>query len=332
MRVLFIDLAYHTKTKSADFFLEILRSAFDVETHYYDVQYQTNIPQEKVDRADVVIMWEAVLGRRFFAIPGKPCIYVPMYDGEWGSRALWKRIARSGCRVVSFSDKISTLAKCGGVPDNDILELRYAYNPADFPDSAGDPDIVALWERGFFSFSDLKKLFPPKFFKKVILFRRPQPDLVYESISESDRREYNVEINDAPFLPKADYVRLLREPGVYVAPRPKEGIGMSFLEQLAMGKCVIVHDDGTMNEYVKDGVNGIVRNFYGVPKPVTREDILTIRKNVLEVARRQYDRWQKDRGAVVSFVTRQSRPVEIGGLMDIFWRGVYMVEAALARL
>jgi len=333
MRVLFVDLDYHLKTKSADFFLEILRKNFEVETHYYADMYHADIPQEKLDRADLIIIWEATLGRRDFVIPGKPCVYVPMYDCDWGSRAQWKRIARSGCRVISFSNEISKMAQRGGVPPSNILELRYAYNPDDFPNASGDPDVAAIWERGFFGLSDIKKLFPPHFFKKLILFRRPQPGLIFQDISEEDKQSYNIEINDSAYLPKDEYLQLVREPGVYIAPRPKEGIGMSFLEQLAMGKCVIVHDDGTMNEYVQNGVNGIVRNFYRNPEPISRDEIAAAHAGVLERARQQYARWLSDCEKIIPFLaaTTNTAPVSIGGAVDLFWRGLYLIEAAFAR-
>lgn len=333
MRVLFVDLDYHLKTRSADFFLEILRSVFEVETHYYSTQYHADIPPEKIARADVVIIWEATLGRKNFVVPNKPCIYIPMYDCDWGSRAQWYRIARSGCRVVSFSNEITRMAKRGGVSPEHILELRYAYDPAAFPNTAGNPEVAALWERGYFGLNDLKKLFPPGFFKKVVLFRRPQPGLVYAPIPDSDKDAYHLEVNDSAFLPKDEYLQMAREPGVYIAPRPKEGIGMTFLEQLAMGKCVIVHNDGTMNEYVENGVNGIVRDFYKNPAPVTHAEIDAARQGVLAVAARQYNRWVSDRAKIIPFIeaTAKAPPVKIGGIVDIFWRGVYLVEAALKR-
>jgi len=334
VRVLFVDLDYHLKTKSADFFLEILRSGFEVETHYYATSYRADVPQEKIDRADVVIAWEAMLGRRDFVIPNKPCIYIPMYDCDWGSRAQWKRIARSGCHVVSFCNEITKMAQKGGVPTDRILELRYAYDPAAFQDASGDPAVAAIWERGFFGIAEVKKLFPPGFFRKLVLFRRPQPGLVYGPISEQDGIDYNIEVNDSAFLPKEEYLNILREPGVFIAPRPKEGIGMAFLEQLAMGKCVIVHDDGSMNEYVKNGVNGIVRDFYKSPAPISKEEIGRARNGVLATARCQYERWLTDRAKIVPFVeaVAKSPPVRIGGIVDLFWRSVYLVEAALARI
>ena len=73
MKILFVDHADHLKTHSADFFVEILRKSFDVETFYYEKTYQFTLPQDKVDSADVIVFWEFLYNRRDLGIPGKRC-------------------------------------------------------------------------------------------------------------------------------------------------------------------------------------------------------------------------------------------------------------------
>ena len=51
---------------------------------------------------------------------------------------------------------------------------------------------------------------------------------------------------------------LLTHQKVFIAPRLAEGIGMSFLEAMAMGCAVIAQDDATMNEYIVHGKTGIL--------------------------------------------------------------------------
>ena len=71
------------RRKSADFLVDILRQAFEVRTHHYSGLYHANIPQEKIDWADLVVVFQSTLGRRDFVVSGKPCVYVPMYDCDW---------------------------------------------------------------------------------------------------------------------------------------------------------------------------------------------------------------------------------------------------------
>ena len=333
MKVLLTDAAYHQLTKSVDFFYDILRSGFETSRYYFKGTYNVSIPPELVDAADAVVAFQTVLGRRSFVVDGKPCVYVPMYDADWGSRSLWRRIALSGTFVISFCNEISKRARRGGLPGNRLLDVRYAFDPDSYTDCQGDPRVAALWDRGQVGIDVLRKLFPPKFFRKIILFRRLKSGVVFKPLDDRVVSDYNIVVQESEFLPKDEYFKLLKEPGVYIAPRWQEGIGMSFLEQLAMGKCVIAHDDGTMNEYIENGVNGIVRDFRGTCERVRREDIDFVRGRVLERSREQYARWLKDREKIVPFVKAAANggPVRLGSLRDDFWFLSYLVEAALAR-
>ena len=335
MHILFVDIDFHLKTRSADFFLELIRASFDVETHYYHESYHADIPQEKIDRADLVIVWQTSLGRKDFVVNGKPCVFIPMYDDDWGSRAQWKRIGASGTHVISFCDAISKRATLGGVPANRLLDLRFAYDPDAFVGFEGDPEVAAIWDRGFFGLNEFKRIFPPGFFRKLIVIRRPQPGLSFAPISEADRTAYNISLIESEFIPKEEYLQLVREPGVFLAPRPKEGIGMSFLEMLAMGKCVIAHNDATMNEYITDGKNGIVRDFYAKSQnPISREEIEAVRASVKTFALSQFKRWKSDLVQIVSFMTEAAKrpPVNLEGLTDKLLRLAYAVEAGVSRM
>ena len=334
MHILFIDLEFHLKTKSADFFLDILRSSHDVDVHYYRDTYHACIPQAKIDRADLIIVWQASLGRKDFVVNGKPCIFIPMYDDDWGSRIQWKRIGASGTHVISFCDAISKRAKRGGVHSDHLLDLRFAYDPNAFVGFEGDPNVAAIWERGFFGLPEFKRLFPPGFFKKLIVIRRPQPGLVFKPISQSDISAYNITLVESEFIPKDEYLQLIKEPGVFLAPRPKEGIGMSFLEALAMGKCVIAHDDASMNEYITDGENGFIRDLNGNVSTISKDAILSVRNRVKATATAQYNRWISNRGKIIPFVKNVTSrpPVHIGGSLDFLRRGLYILEALKSRI
>ena len=138
--------------------------------------------------------------------------------------------------------------------------------------------------------------------KKTTLFRRPQQGLKYDSVSDADVKAYGINTDDRPFIPKDEYLKLVKEHGVYIAPRPREGIGMSFLEQLAMGKCVIAHDDNTMNEYIENGKSGIIRNLLGKFPPVTADEISTVRIGVKAAAQKAYSRWLADKDKIIPFI------------------------------
>jgi len=306
MNILFIDHVTHLKTHSADFFVEILRTAFTVDTFYYEKTYQFSIPEEKKEWADV-ILWEFLYDRRDLGIPGKRCIFVPMYDNEWGSKWQWRRIAESGMPVISFCESITAHAKMHGVKN--ILDVRYFPNPADLPQGHGEPKRVFLWERGEISRNMAEQILPSS-------------------------GGYIFEVKKAnEFTPKEEYLNRLSGCDIVIAPRMKEGIGMAFLEAMAMGKCVIAHDDATMNEYIQDGITGILRDFRRPIKPIATEEIENVWANIKSAGKSAYAKWIADKVAINPFIEAAARlpPLKTGSFKDSMRYGMFLLEGALHR-
>ena len=279
MKLLFIDHECHKKTRSAEFFLSVLRKAFDVVEHYYS-QYCRTGAQKVAKDCDVAVIWEFPISRWRFFFPGKRNVFVPMYDNEWSSYWQWKRIAWSGMGVISFCDKVTEHARRCGVTN--ILDVRYFPDPDSLPKEKGDPKRVFLWERGEITRSVAEKLFPP-----------------------SDGYVFDVKRADE-FLERDAYLARIAKCGIVIAPRRKEGIGMAFLEAMAMGKCVVANNDATMNEYIKDGENGILFNANEL-KQISNVAVLRVSENGNKYAAGMYARWLADQEEIVDFIAGQSR-------------------------
>ena len=308
MKVLFVDHIFHLKTHSADFFLDILREAFEVETFYYENTYRFKIPQKIIDGADIIIFWEFLYNRRELGIPEKRCIFVPMYDNEWGSKWQWKRIAASGMPVISFCDAITRHAKAQGV--RDILDIRYFPNPADFPQTNGDAKRVFLWERGEINEPEARRILPS------------------DAGFCFDVKKAN------EFLGKQEYLERLAKSEIVIAPRCKEGIGMAFLEAMAMGKCVVAHDDATMNEYIKDGETGILIDFRKPAKLITANDVSVVRRNIAAAANKAHARWLTDKEKINSFVESvvDLPPLRRVTISDSFRYALFIIEGLMQRI
>ena len=298
MNVLFVDHVCHQRTKSFDFFRKLIAQRHATDTFYFERHYHCRLPGEKVAWSDVVVFLEFIPYRFACGITGKRCVYLPMYDNEWGSKWHWRRLAMLGINVVSFCRKVGDHARRYGV--RNVLDVQYAFDPKAFAGMTGDPRKVILWERGAISFSVVKQMFRPEDVDKVIVVRRQEEGLAYEPISVADLAAYNVAIMDGGFMPKDEYFAMLSEAGVYIAPRLKEGIGMAFLEQLAMGKCVIAHDEPTMNEYIVHGKNGILVDMRH-PRRIAEQEIVAARSGVLESARGLYVQWCADEQKILEF-------------------------------
>ena len=306
MNILFVDHVCHKKTRSADFFLDILRARHTVDCHYYGAHYDCRIPQDKIAAAELIIFWEFLPGRFKIAVNGKPCLFVPMYDNEWGSKWQWRRIARSGMSVLSFCDALTRHAKSCGVKN--ILTVHYAMDPSLFPQNSGDPRKALYWDRGNFAESTIRALF--------------ESDALDELVVQRD------------FLSPEEYAAFLDRFGVYIAPRAKEGIGMAFLEQIACGKCVIAHDDATMNEYVADGQTGIIRNFNAPQKKISAANIQIVRGNIRGHADNLYARWLQEQDAVLPFCESAAKlpPAQCGGPSDVLRYIAFLLEGIFMRI
>lgn len=304
MKLLFIDHECHRKTRSADFFVDLLKRAFEVTVHAYSRYYRTGAAAVMAMQ-DVAVIWEFPVSRRKFFFPGKRNVFVPMYDNEWGSYWQWKRIAWSGMGVISFCGAVTRHARRCGV--RNILELKYFPPLEGLPREVGDPKRVFLWERGDISRRVAETLFPP---------------------SEG----YVFDVKGAKeFLPREEYLQRLAKCGIVIAPRRKEGIGMAFLETMAMGKCVAAHDDATMNEYIEDGVNGILFDATA-PQPVSLEKLRRVwPSSAVEDFRY---RWLVDLEKINDFISSQPicRPSFTNRLKLFLSYPLYFAEGAVYRM
>ena len=300
MKWLFIDHEYHKRTGSAKFFLDIVRKSFSVDEHYYNRYYHTQAEKVAADY-DGVIIWEFPISRNKFFFRGKKNVFVPMYDNEWASYWQWKRIAWSGMGVISFCDKVMTHAKRCGVKN--IIDVRYFPDPAELPQISGDLKRVFLWERGEVGRTNVERMFPSGAGFSFDI--KPQDEI----------------------LPRDVYLRRLAECGIVVAPRRKEGIGMAFLEAMAMGKCVVAHNDATMNEYIKNGETGILFNA-DRPTVITESQVLSVRSNIHESKDQLYGVWLDDMKKICDFIFAQKpcAPSLLNRLKILLSYPMYLVE------
>ena len=306
MRLLFIDHECHKKTRSTEFFLEILRRSFRIEELYYSQHYRTGAESE-MSGHDGAVIWEFPVSRKRFYFLGKVNVFVPMYDNEWASFWQWKRIAWSGMGVISFCDKVSVHARRCGVKN--ILDVRYFPDPTAFPQAQGDLKRVFLWERGEIDRATAERLFPP-----------------------SQGYVFDVKKADE-FLDRDAYLERLSKCGIVIAPRRKEGIGMAFLEAMAMGKCVAANNDATMNEYLKDGETGILFA-RGIEKTVDAAIMAKVRKNMAVASASFRARWLQDKEKINAFLANQKlcRPSLLNRIKISLSYPLFIMEGAWCRI
>lgn len=280
-KLLFIDLEAHRTTGSSAFFFELLRQRFDVDRLYVNGRNDGRLPSSRdVVSYDCVICWQVNPGNARAKSWRKPAVYVPMYDGETFNTVKWLRTRLQGGRAISFSRHEGSYLKRAGLK---TLDVKWFPVECDF--GPGDNRKAFLWERGGITEDDVRLIFFEGVVDEVVVRRgAPEP-------GDGSRQ---------------DYLDRMSRCGIFVAPRFREGIGLSFLEAMAMGKCVIANKDGTMDEYIEDYKNGVLVDFGAKTEAkidLTADKIRMIQRNAFETCRKGREIWKSESElAILDFV------------------------------
>ncbi|NCY21279.1 glycosyltransferase [bacterium] len=110
---------------------------------------------------------------------------------------------------------------------------------------------------------------------------------------------------------RQDYLKELQKFHVYFAPRKYEGIGMTFLEAMAMGMCVVAENAPTANEYILSGRNGILYGSQGgklfLPVHRSPEELCRLGMEARKTVRQVHDSWIRDRGQIAQVLHLTSK-------------------------
>lgn len=297
-KILFLDLASHRNSLSGTWMLELLKSRYEVDLRYATSRNSKDIPlRQEVQQYDAIIFWQIAPIVSRAASYKMPTIYAPMYDSETYNRGKWMRIKFHHASVISFTDREASFIRPLGLP---ILDAKYFSPHKEF--CPGDPRKLFLWDRGDIHFADIKKLFAPGFLTEMVV-RCNETEA--DKISAEDRRLYGVRIvPHEQYLSRDAYLNIFSDCGIFVAPRLKEGIGLSFIEAMMCGKCVVAHDDATMNEYLDHMRTGILVDF---KKKIHRldisvDDIKKMQCSCYEEAERGLAAWRSSRQKILDFI------------------------------
>lgn len=269
MKVAFVDHSYHRKTRSSDFFADILRRHGMDVTVLWDDSWQDGKAVELealLGAYDAFVFWQIPARSSVpYARTGANITFVPMLDGYRVEDLANRRTFRplfDGVKFFNFSRTMHRAVQAHGL---ESMHVPYFPDPSPLPADLPAELSGFFWQRlpGRLPWSTIEKLVGPADFRSVHIHLAADPP-------HSPLRPYG----DGPasgrmtfsdwFADPADYRRCVAAAQVYFAPRPSEGIGMSFLEAMAMGRCVVAPNAPTMNEYIEHGRNGLL---YDLDRP-----------------------------------------------------------------
>ena len=252
--VAFIDHPFHRRTKSSAFFIKLLQDEFDVHV-YYDEPDPRALMTEIADRGyDLAICWQTEHYAPYLLMRGMRVVCIPMYDGVANAPAAYWLSMRQA-RFLNFSERLHLRHRELGI---ESYYLKY-FNE----ENKNLPQAKFENLRGFFWQRRPEEGLSYKFARNLIinvvdtLHVHNAPDTESPDDWEPDSLSTVTHFTEDA----ASYKEALTKANVYVCPRFTEGIGMTIVEAMARGMCIIAHDEPTANEYIVDGVNGLLVDY-----------------------------------------------------------------------
>lgn len=306
-RVAFVGHSFHRKTESANFFIDFL-------LEYYQIEFYWSLPSSyKSDLRNFDLenkTYHAVIFFQILPTPGelelivsRNIILVPMFDNDpLITLSQWSKYSKY--KFINFSRTLFSKLEFLNFQRN--IYLQFAPTVPKFRESRdfNQKPKVFFWQRSeHINWSVLKKLIDFTQISSLHLHRIEVDvanDNWFEIPEDQDFETCDITFSSW-FDSKDELYRLLSDCDIFVAPRLFEGIGQIFIEAMAMGKCVISPNFPTMNEYIEDGLNGILFDMID-PKPIDFRDWRRLGDQACDSIRRIRSQWDQKKLDIIYLI------------------------------
>ncbi len=297
-RLLFIDHSFHQKTGSSKFFVDMLKTRYQV-TYVVDTSWDQNHTIKEGHHVytgyDIVVFWQQINQRIFKSIDCKNIVYVPMYDG-CSDRGLDYWYAFRNIKIINFSKNMELLLARAGF---NTLSVKYFPKPTEKIDA--EEGSCFFWQRVTeINWPLVKNLLKDTEISTVHIHRAVDPGQIFYPPSIEDIHRYRMTFSDW-FPSKQEYEKIMCSKQIYIAPRMKEGIGLSFLEAMAAGRVVVAPNFPTMNEYIIHTENGYLYDPYA-PVPIEFRNLDRIAENAVNTIIEGRRSWEVEKEKIFEFV------------------------------
>ena len=140
----------------------------------------------------------------------------------------------------------------------------------------------------------------------------PQPDPGTKIVNNDNlikKKNYNINLIDKKFLPKSEYLSLFEKCNVFIAPRKKEGIGITIVEAISKGMFVVGYNDSTMNEYVSDKKVGFIFDEKTTEK-INTKDIIENYEYRKKYAELSYNKWIQNKKKIIPLLKQETKIIK----------------------
>lgn len=317
--LLFIDYVYHQRTKSHDFMVSFLSEKYHVTCCYIDPSIEAPYSElETVPRKDfnVLVCWmimppREILDRQFSY---RHAALIPMIDYCPRPRRTEAWYPYRDYNIICFSETLSNRLVKSGLS---AKYIQYFPEPNDAFQDWGDRDSAYFWYRKeTVNLSLVKTLFSKIGLNHLHIHNVPdsgKPPLKPESNGKI-RKTYSEWYGN-----KNDLYTDMADSAYYIAPRTEEGIGMAFLEAMAMGRCVVAADRPTMNEYICHSETGLLYNLKKI-EPLSPHDVRKIQKQSYDFIKQGYKRWEKDQEMIYKWLETPAKISRYRIFFSMIWR------------
>lgn len=301
-KMLYMGHSYHLKTKSNRFLFELLEQEYEISFVSYDPYSDkyVGIEETKGEKYDVLLLWQIMPEMSFLVTNfsfGQGVLF-PMYDYIISRESdPWPEYR--GFKIINFCRTSHEELISRGY---NSYYIQYFPQPKDSIEP-GDESSVFFWQRmENIDIDVVTELLKNQGIKHIHIHKSMDPG--QEFTMPDEELEKIITYSDW-FDSPADMHNIMARSAYYIAPRLYEGIGMSFLEAMAMGRCVIAPNTPTMNEYITDGINGILYDLDDV-KPIRLENVRDVQKNAKAYIEEGYKGWEKNKKEILKWIAEES--------------------------
>lgn len=327
-KIAFIDHSYHKKTNSSSFLLEILQSFGHDVDHFWDDFWQggEQTSLKKVQNYDAIILFQiSPQWHGAYCNLHNNITYVPMLDSYGYTLARNKNsigpwVKFSNVKILNFSSTLHYICNAFG-----FVSRYFKYFQQPMPSVCVPQNGL----HGFFwarredqiSVDTIFRLIGDTRFDSLHIHLAcdpfsPEPKLPSEYVL----KKHHVTVSHW-FEAKQDFMNVLKNANIVFAPRLEEGIGQAMLEAFAYGQCVIAPNCGTMNEYITDGLTGLLFD-YNNPKQMDFSNVVELGKRSHAMAMRGYSAWIACKRDIVDYILQPCRELYEDKRQNILWESI----------